>query len=431
MISADSQTPIRGAYLDWAASTPIRPEALAAMVDAAESGFGNPSGIHKQARVSRRIVDTARDRIADYLNARPADVIFCGSGTEADNLAILGGHGRAGGLVLCSAVEHAAVLRPVEKLGGKTIAVNRRGKLELDHLETLLREAVAARIPVCMVSVMLVNNESGVIQPLEPVRELLDRFAPDALLHTDAIQAFPWVNVAELADPADLVSISGHKIGGPKGVGALVARKRNSVIAQVLGGGQELGLRSGTHNVAGIAGFGVAAEVMVAERDSVAKRVSGLRDRLVEGLMATVPGTLETAMAEGVRGPDSDPAELSHVDRSHKVAGSAHLCFPEIEGEALLFLLERSGVSASAGSSCASGAQHPSHVLHAMGYSAEVSAGAVRLSLGYGSTEADVQHVLQVLPKCVAQLHGATHVRTEESSAVDSLSPLPMHKASL
>jgi len=381
-------------YLDWAASTPMRAQALQAMVDAAQQGYGNPTGAHHAARVARRIVDDARDQVADAIGVQPSEVIFCGSGTEADNLAIFGAHRRAlregrGGVVACSAVEHHAVLHPVEELGGVVLRVDDNGSLDLDHLREIANDDLA------VVSVMLANNESGVIQPLEPIREILDAHAPHALLHTDAVQAFPWLDLHRWAAPADLISLSGHKFGGPKGVGVLAVRHGAGIDAQILGGGQEFEMRSGTHNVAGAAAFGAAAAAMHAERDEVVARVGALRDRLVAGLQAVVPDLVESGV-----GPDGD--------RSHKVAGSAHVCFPHIESEALLFMLEREGVYASAASSCASGAQDPSHVLAAMGYDRDLASGSLRLSLGFGTTEADVDRALEIIPRCVAQLQAAS-----------------------
>lgn len=381
-------------YLDWAASTPMRPEALAAMVHAAQEGYGNPTGAHHRARIGRRIVDDARDQVADAVGAQPSEVIFCGSGTEADNLAVFGSHATNGGHVACSAVEHHAVLHPVEHLGGTVVSVDAAGQLDLDELRSIANDDLA------VVSVMLANNETGVVQRLEEIRALLDEHAPNALLHTDAVQAFPWLDVTELAAPADLISLSGHKFGGPKGVGVLVVRSNADIRAQILGGGQEFELRSGTHNVAGIAAFGAAAESMNAERSEVVERVGALRDRLVGGIKQVLPDTIESAR-------DPLPGGTASATPVDKVAGSAHVCFPGIESEALLFKLERVGIYASAASSCASGAQDPSHVLAAMGYPRELAAGSLRMSLGFGTTDADIDRALAIIPECVQTLRTA------------------------
>jgi len=377
----------------------MRAEALEAMVEAAAAGYGNPTGAHHRARIARRLVDDARDQVADAVGAEPSEVIFCGSGTEADNLAIFGAHHHAvaqgrSGQVACSAVEHHAVLHPVEHLAGTVLRVDSHGQLDLEQLTSIATDDLA------VVSVMLANNESGVIQRLEEVRAILDEHAPNALLHTDAVQAFPWLDLTEYAAPADLVSMSGHKFGGPKGVGVLIVRSRAQIAAQILGGGQEFELRSGTHNVAGIASFGAAAAAMTGDRAHVVERIGTLRDRLVGGIKAVLPDTVESAR-------DALPNQDEVTTTVDKVAGSAHMCFPGIESEALLFMLERVGIYASAASSCASGAQDPSHVLAAMGYPRELAAGSLRMSLGFGTTDEDIDRALSVIPECVQTLRSA------------------------
>jgi cysteine desulfurase len=379
---AEPTAPHAVAYLDHAATTPLRPVALEALVRVLTETYGNPSGAHLMARQARRVLEDARETMAAALGAQPAEVVFTGGGTEADNLAVFGS-GRDG-IAVCTAIEHHAVLHPVEHRGGRVVAVDTRGVVDLDALADALDEQVT------LVSVMLANNESGVVQPLDAVKEVMRDRAPRAVLHTDAVQAFPWLDVATLAREADLVTVSAHKFGGPKGVGALVVRNGVALEPMLLGGGQERELRSGTQNVAGIAAMAAAAHETVARRAETVARVSVLRDRLADGLRALVPGTYESGVADH--------------DRSHKVAGSCHLCFEDVESEALLFLLERRGVYASAASSCASGAQEPSHVLAAMGVSRELAQGSLRLSLGWPSTDADVDLALQAVPEGVAQL---------------------------
>ncbi|MCY4632571.1 MAG: cysteine desulfurase family protein [bacterium] len=388
------------AYFDHAASTPMHPEVVEAMREFFDGCYANPTGAHRMARDARRATDDARDVLAEALGARPGEIVFCGSGTEGDNLAVFGaaageaGPGGSGGTVVCSATEHPAVLRPVEQLGGRVVGVDRGGMLDLDAL------AAALDGDVRLVSVMLANNETGVVWSLAEVAEVMARHAPGALLHTDAVQAFPWLDVAALATPADLISVSAHKFGGPKGVGALVVRDGVRLQAQIVGGGQEAERRSGTPNVAGIVGMGTAAAVTLARRGEVVQRAGRLRDRLADGLRAAIGGVIET----GVHPPAGAGAP---VDRSAKVAGSCHLCFEGIESEALLFLAERGGVYASAASACASGAEDPSHVLAAMGYPRSLARGSLRLSLGAASSEADVETALAVLPPAVAQLRRA------------------------
>lgn len=383
------------AYLDHAASTPLRPEALEALVDVSSASFANPSGSHAAAREARRLVEEARDRVADALGARPGEVVFTSGGTEADNLGVLGAHARRPGAVLASAVEHPAVAEPVAALGGELVPVDDRGVIDLTALADRLDAHAHADQAVSLVSVMGVNNEVGTVQPLEAVAAVVREHAPGALLHTDAVQAVPWVDVAARAAAVDLVAVSAHKFGGPKGVGALVVRQGVPIAAQLLGGGQERERRSGTSNVAGIVAMAVALELTVEERKATVDRVTALRDRLVDGLVAAVAGLSETGVRAGADG---------RPDRSYKVAGNAHVCVEGVESESLLFLLEEAGVAASAASSCASGAMAASPVLAAMGVDRARARGALRLSLGATSTGADVDAVLAALPPAVERL---------------------------
>jgi cysteine desulfurase len=381
-------TDARVAYFDHAATTPMRPEALEVLLRVQRDTYGNPSGAHLLARRARRVLEDAREVMAAALGAEPREVVFTAGGTEADNLAIFGCE--PGGVEICTAIEHHAVLHPIEHRGGRTVGVDARGVVDLDALATMLDDAAARDERVSLVSVMLANNESGVVQPLDRVAAMVRDRAPHAVLHTDAVQAFPWLDVATLARDAQLIAVSAHKFGGPKGVGALVVRGGVSLHPMLLGGGQEHELRSGTQNVAGIAAMAAAAEVCIATRADTVARVAALRDRLAEGLRAGIDGVHESGVPEH--------------DRTHKVAGSCHLCFEQVESEALLFLLERAGVYASAASSCASGAQEPSHVLAAMGVPRDLAQGSLRLSLGWSSTDADVDLALDAVPAGVAQL---------------------------
>lgn len=417
-------------YLDHAATTPMRPEAVAAMLPYLTEHFGNPSGAHRIARRARLALDEAREQVAALLGAKPGEVVFTSGGTEADNLAIVGTCARRGGIALCSAAEHHAVLHAVAAVGGRTVGVDADGAVDLAELEETLLEMTAARpasesaagaslaggsaasesaarasrvgeaAPVAVVSVMAVNNEVGTRNPLAEVAALLERVgaAPfprgagaGPLLHTDAVQAACFSDLATLAAPAQLVSVAAHKVGGPKGVGALVARRGAEPAPILHGGGQERDLRSGTHDVAGIVGFAAALAAAATEREEAAARVVALRDRLVDGLLAAVPGAVESGR------------------RQRKGPAHAHVRFPGVEAEELLVLLDREGICASAGSSCASGATEPSHVLRAMGVPPAEAAGAVRFSLGWCSTEADVARALEVVPKAVAALGGGVN----------------------
>jgi cysteine desulfurase len=371
-------------YLDHAASTPMRPEAVEAMLPFLTEAYGNPSGAHRMARDARRAIDDARDTMAELLGCEPGEVVFTSGGTEADNLAVLGVHDAGGGAVVCSATEHHAVLDPVERLGGRLVGVDRAGVIDLDQLADGLDDSVG------LVSVHLVNNEIGVIQPLDAVAAVIDDRAPAAALHTDAVQALCWLDVARAAAEADLISVSAHKFGGPKGVGALVVRTGTLLSPRVFGGGQEREWRSGTQNVAGIVAMGVAARLAADERKTEVDRVAAQRDRLIDAVLAAVPGVVETAVVDG--------------DRSHKVAGNGHVCIDGIESEALLFLLESDGVYASAASSCSSGAQEPSHVLAALGLPTSTALGSLRLSLGHATTDDDIDRAIDAVPRAVERL---------------------------
>lgn len=400
------------AYLDHAATTPMRPEAVEAMLPFLTERYGNPSGAHRMARDARRAIDDARDGMAELLGCAPADVIFTSGGTESDNLAVFGA-GRADadldagdhaltarhGLAVCSAVEHHAVLDPVLALGGATVGVDRTGRLDLDDLVRVL-EAAAARQRagegpgVRIVSVMTANNEVGTLQPVAEVVELVRRLAPAAVVHTDAVQGFCALDPAADLAGVDLLTISAHKFGGPKGVGVLVARPSVRLDPRQVGGSQERGRRPGTQDVAGIVAAATAARLTAESRPAEVERLAKMRDRLVEGLLAAVPDVVETGV----------PTTDGLTDRSGRVPGIAHLCLGGVETEALLYLLERAEVFASAASSCSSGAMETSHVLAAMGVAPELAVGSLRLSLGWASTDAEVDHALAAIPPAVEQL---------------------------
>ena len=380
-------------YLDYAATTPMYPDVAAAMSPFQADTFGNPSGSHAAARAAKTALEEARERIAEGLGAEPAEIVITGGGTEADNLAVKGAAraGRAAGTgdgVVTTAFEHKGVLAPCDRLERDGFRVTRvpvdgAGILDLGALEAALDERTV------VVSVMLVNNEVGTIQPLDAVAELVRARAPRAVLHTDAVQAVPWLEVAAAAAPADLVSVSAHKFGGPKGVGALVRRRETRVEPLIEGGGQEWGLRSGTADVGGAVGMAEALRITTGRRDAEVGRITALRDRLATRLGDRVPGSF-------VNG-----------DPRRKVAGNCHVGFPGVEAETLLVALDRDGLCAAAGSSCTSGATEPSHVLAAMGLPREAALASIRLSLGYASTDADVDTALDLIPRAVDQLRPA------------------------
>ena len=374
-------------YLDHAASTPMRPAAIEAMMPYLGESYANPSGSHRFARRARQAVDESRDRVAAVLGCGPNEVVFTGCGTESDNMAITGAVTRHGGASVCPAVEHHAVLHVVEHHGGRVVGVDQYGRVDLDALAAALNELTADGGPgVAVVSVMAVNNEVGTITDIAAVAAVARRHAPGALLHTDAVQAPCWLDLRSVTPHVDLLSLSAHKFGGPKGVGVLVERGGPRVDPLIIGGGQERERRSGTHDTAGIVAMAEALVATDAERVEENARLADLRNRLVKGLQGELDGVIETVPPE------------------HKVAGSAHVCIAGVESEALLYLLDEADVCASAASACASGAMDPSHVLAAMGVDRDVALGALRLSLGATTTERDVDRGIDVITRSVRRL---------------------------
>ena len=374
-----------GTYLDHAASTPMRAEAIEAMTPYLDHMYANPSGSHRFAREARKALDEARDLVAATLGCKPGEVVFTSGGTEGDNHAILGAVRRFGGVAVCPAAEHHAVLHCVEHVNGVVVRVNNVGTVDLDDLQRVL-EAATEEQPITVVSVMAVNNEVGSITPMRDVARIVRKYAPNAILHTDAVQAACWVDLREITPLVDALSLSAHKFGGPKGVGVMVIKTGKNLEPLIFGGGQERDRRSGTHNVSGIIATAKALEVTDKTRAEEMVRVTKLRDRLVDEIRAQVDGVLET------------------VPREHRVPGVAHLCFSGLENEALLFLLDQADVYASAASACASGAMEPSHVLEAMGVERSWSNGALRLSLGHTTTDAEIDLAVSAIVSAVNQL---------------------------
>ena len=371
-------------YLDHAASTPMRPEAIAAMLPFLDQQYANPNGSHRFARQARAALDDAREVVAAAVGCRPSEVVFTAGGTEADNTAVLGVVSRRGGTAVCSAVEHHAVLHAVTHVHGVVVGVDEAGRIDIDELVHAVADPAGA--PVTLVSVMAVNNEVGTITDVATVADAVRRADSSVVIHSDAVQAACWLDLRTVTPHVDLLSLSAHKFGGPKGVGALVVRGAGTFDPLLIGGGQEREMRSGTQNVAGAVAMAEALRLADVERDAERRRLAPLRDRLVDGLLSALPDVRET------------------VDRAHKMAGSAHVCIRGVENEALLFLLDESGVCASAASACAAGAMEPSHVLAAMGVDRSWAAGALRLTLGRTTTEADVDRALQVIVSAVRRI---------------------------
>ena len=376
-------------YLDHAATTPVRSDVLEAMLPYLNSGsFGNPSSSHRFGRAARAGLEQARKEVAAAVGAEPSQVIFTSGGTEADNLAVIGAalaarhHGRPM-LAVVTAVEHKAVLaaaHQVARLGGEEILlpVDSDGLLDQDALEAAL-----ARSP-SVVSVMWVNNETGVRQPVEEIARRCA--AAGVLLHSDAVQAFGKVPVALTDLPCTLLTISGHKIGAPKGIGALIVRDRKAVEAIIHGGGQQFGIRPGTENVAGAVALGRAAALAAAEQSTEAARLAALRNSLIDRLRAVVPDLVVHGLA-APRAP--------HV---------LNIGIPGADSEALLMHLDLAGVAASGGSACSTGAMEPSHVLSAMGVPRPLALGSIRLSLGHETAAEDLDRVVEVFPRVVEKV---------------------------
>lgn len=382
-------------YLDHAATTPMVPAAVEAMT-AHLLDVGNPSSLHASGRRARRIVEESRETIARVLGCGPGEVVFTSGGTEADNLALKGIYWSRRAedprrtRILTTAVEHHAVLDPLHWLGEaegadvELLPVDQRARLDLGAL----REAIE-RDPgsVALISVMWANNEVGTLQPVDDVVALAAEHGIP--VHTDAVQAVGAVPVDFAASGVDALTLTGHKVGGPYGVGALVVRREVGVTALVHGGGQERDIRSGTIDPPAIAGFAAAVELAVKHQAEHAARVSALRNDLVRRVIEVVPD-----------------AHL-HGDAVNRLPGNAHLGFPGCEGDSLLMLLDARGIECSTGSACSAGVPQPSHVLLAMGCTEEAARHSLRFSLGHTSTPADVDAVVEAIGPVVERARAA------------------------
>ncbi len=387
-------------YLDHAATTPMLPVAVEAMT-AHLQDVGNASSLHASGRRARRVVEESRETIARAIGCRPGEVVFTSGGTEADNLALKGIYWSRHDAdprrrrILSSAVEHHAVLDPLDWLAQhenadvELIPVDERGRL----LPDALRDAIE-RDPdsVALVSVMWANNEVGTLQPIADVVELA---APSEIpVHTDAVQAVGSVPVDFAASGVDALTLTGHKLGGPYGVGALVVRRELDVTPLGHGGGQERDVRSGTLDTPGIAAFAAAVEAAVKSQPEHAERVQALRDDLVRRVIEAVPGS-------HLHGPQLDRAA------TERLPGNAHIGFPGCEGDSLLMLLDARGIECSTGSACSAGVPQPSHVLLAMGCDVEQARHSLRFSFGHTSTSADVDAVVEAIVPVVERATAA------------------------
>ncbi|WP_295624982.1 cysteine desulfurase family protein [uncultured Corynebacterium sp.] len=387
-----SSTPTARHHLDHAATSPLRPEARAAMLDA--FGAGNPNSQYAEGRAARRILEDARESIAADLGAEPVEVVFTSGGTEADNLGVRGLYlsGGAPGTVVTTPVEHDAIRKTVDHLAAHHAAhvieapVDAGGRVLVDRLDDVIRATDSTQPPPHRAwTCQWANNETGAIQPIEGFIAAADRVG--APVHVDAVQAVGHLPIDFHATGAATLAVSAHKFGGPRGIGALLVRRDVKLTALNAGGGQERGLRSGTPDVAAAAGMAAALRAATTGIDAEHRRVAKLRDRLLDGLRSI----------DGVVVHTTEPA----------LPGHAHVSVPGAEGDSLIMLFDAAGVSAATGSACAAGVNRASHVLEAMGVDVAVARGALRLTLGWSSDDADADAVLAVLGDTVARARAA------------------------
>lgn len=373
-------------YFDHNATTPVRPEVIEAMTPYLTEAYGNPSSVHSFGREARNAIDKSREAVARLIGAGTDEVFFTGCGTESDNIALAGvlgaSAGRRNGIVTTS-IEHSAVLKTAEQLRRDgypvtIIGVDSECRVDMNRLRDAVDDTTA------IVSVMHANNETGVLQDIREATSIAH--SAGALFHTDAVQSSGKIPIDVKALGIDLLSMSGHKLNAPKGIGVLYAKKGVSLKPLTYGGSHEHGLRPGTENVAEIVAFATALELAVREMEEKSRIIASLRDRLESGIEATVEGALFNGR------------------KALRLANTANVSIPGVDGEALLFSLDREGIAASTGSACSTGEVEPSHVLVAMGRAPKIAQGSLRFSLGRGSSGEGVDHVLDVLPGIVERL---------------------------
>ncbi|MDR2750834.1 MAG: cysteine desulfurase NifS [Clostridiales bacterium] len=373
-------------YFDHAATTPIRPEVFDAMLPFLKEGYGNPSSIYEIARTSKKALERARDQVATALGAQPGEIYFTGSGTEADNWAIRGVAELLkpkGNHIITTAIEHHAVLHTCEYLAKNGyeityLPVDDQGIISLEDLEKAIRPETI------LITVMAANNEIGTLQPIEEIGRIAKE--RKILFHTDAVQAVGHIPINVSKMGIDLLSLSAHKLYGPKGVGVLYCKKGVALKSFIHGGGQERGRRAGTENVAGIVALGTAIELAVSELEEEAARLSVLRNKVIDGILEQIPHT------------------RLNGHKTLRLPNNANVSFSFIEGESLLLLLDMKGIFASSGSACTSGSLDPSHVLLAIGLPHETAHGSLRITLGRSSTDEQIEYFLKELPAIVTRL---------------------------
>lgn len=386
-------------YLDHAATTPVHPEVLDAMMPLYRELFGNPSSVYSEGRQARACIESAREIVAKALGAQPAEIFFTGGGTEADNWAIRGiaqARQKKGRHIITSAIEHHAVLHTchaLEKQGFRVtyLPVDEFGLMNPQDLRNAITEETI------LVTIMYANNEIGTIQPIEELAAIAHEH--QIVFHTDAVQAVGAIPVDVKALGVDMLSLSAHKFNGPKGIGALYIKKGTVIGNLIDGGAQERHRRAGTENTAGIVGLAKALELATADIPAKAQKLSEMRDRLIDGLLKAIPYS------------------RLNGHRTQRLPGNVNLSFEFIEGEALLLLLDMKGIAASSGSACTSGSLDPSHVLLAIGLPHEIAHGSLRLTLGLDNTHQDVETVLAELPAIVGRLREMSPLYADRKEA--------------
>jgi cysteine desulfurase len=377
-------------YLDHAATTPVDPRVIEAMLPCFKEAWGNPSSIYAEGQRARAVLDNARRGVAEILGARPSEIVFTAGGSESDSHALRGcayALSSQGRHLVTTRIEHHAVLHTFERLAKQGFDVT---FLPVDHEGFVTAEQVAGAVrdDTTLVSVMYANNEVGTVQPIAAIAGAVKQRNPATRIHTDAVQAAGALPLAVGDLGVDLLSLAAHKFYGPKGSGVLYIREGTPFEAQLLGGAQEKDRRAGTENVAGAVGLAAALRLATEEFETRNEHSRGLRDRLLSEIPARVPHSQITGPA----------------DRTRRIANNASFCFEFIEGEALLLQLDLSGIAASSGSACTTGSLEPSHVLQAMGVPVEIARSSLRLTVGSGTTAADIDRVLELLPGFIQRL---------------------------
>lgn len=380
-------------YLDHAATTPVDPEVFEKMKPYFLETYGNPSSIYTFAQKARQAIDEARETVANILHVHPKEIIFTGSGTESNNLAMLGfaeGYQKYGRHIIASKIEHDSILEPLKYLQEKgfevtLVDVGEDGIVDPKDIQKALRK------DTILVSVMHANNEIGTIQPIAEISEIIKKFREEnktsyPIFHTDACQSAGYLDISISHLGVDSLTLNAGKIYGPKGVGVLYVRKGLHLVPQIRGGGQEYRIRAGTENVAGIVGLASALKIVQAEKEEIHKKLIPLRDMLIDGIREKIPNT------------------KLNGDRMRRLPNNVNISFRGLEGEAILLRLDMIDIAASAGSACTSGSLEPSHVIQALGLSPEWTHSALRLTLGKHNTKKEVDFLLSHLPKIIEEL---------------------------